>query len=160
MLWGNPPKWSESHEQIRKIGGERNIITRLWACTLINDSKLPLNNLKLQIERGLARRLLVWVLNSPLGCLEYKELVRKSKDFSFYARDLPCIFLAFENRNFFWLLLIIKSSSNIIKTHFNFSSWSITGQREIDPLGMWVRVSISWQALRGAEWPCVWLRVT
>lgn len=51
--------------------------------TLINDSKLPLNNLTLKTERGRARRVPVWVLSSPLGCLKYKECVRTSKQCSF-----------------------------------------------------------------------------
>jgi len=54
--------------------------------TLINDSKLPLNNLTLKTERGLARRVPVRVLNGPLGCLEYKECIRISKQYSFPLR--------------------------------------------------------------------------
>lgn len=55
--------------------------------TLINDSKLPLNNLTLKTERGLARRVPVRVLNGPLGCLEYKECIKTSK--AVYLFTLP-----------------------------------------------------------------------
>lgn len=73
-LTGEPTKMTRKPEGNRKrIGEGEQSSGRLAISTLINDSKLPLNNLTLKTERGLARRVPVRVLYGPLGCLEHKE---------------------------------------------------------------------------------------
>lgn len=77
MISGEPTK--VAREQDRKIVRKRSEcqVGREVISTLINDSKLPLNNLTLKTERGLARRVPVWDLNGPLGCLEHKQCISK-----------------------------------------------------------------------------------
>lgn len=118
MLWGNPPKWPESQSKTEnRKEEERCQAGRLVISTLINDSKLPLNNLTLKTERGLARRVPVWVLSGPLGCLEYKERIRISKrNAVFFQNGLslrtycPITSMSFKNLNQSCGWLIFKTS--------------------------------------------------
>lgn len=71
--------------------------------TLINDSKLPLNNLTLKTERGLARRVPVWFLR----CLEYKECIRTSKQWSFLFRVL--YLFSSKKKNWSWGRLLFET---------------------------------------------------
>lgn len=71
---GGMKKCLESQRKKEKKEAEQYLVGSLLENTLINDSKLPLNNLTLKTERGLARRVPVWFLKY----LEYKECIRNS----------------------------------------------------------------------------------
>lgn len=172
MLWGNPPKWPDSHSQTGNRSEEEEQYQAEWGVisTLINDSKLPLNNLTLKTERGLARRVPVWVLKGPLGCLEYKECMRISEQrrFLFKVAELFSnnLFVLQQLWNWSWGWLIFPTSwlrmmdswmrifSDTAKTHewtlknmyiYNPSFLSpedITGQWNIRPTGSEACVSI------------------